>query len=158
MSSFYDELEQLIQRKRAEEEASNRQTELETRFDGFNQRLDSLTETLGRFVDSVQPRTPGADGEGEAATGRVSRPRPVAPPAPAEEETAEELAMERVTRLDVPRIYNGDDEPRVVKFLDADTGEERERPGRRKGHPVGFDVEPVTDIPPGNDGEGEAAA
>jgi hypothetical protein len=56
--------------------------------------------------------------------------------------------VEVVSRLPVPRIYTGDDEPSEVRYIDPESGEEKTRVGRRKGHAAGYSVEPYEPEPP----------
>jgi hypothetical protein len=63
------------------------------------------------------------------------------------------LPVEVVRKLAVPRIYTGDDEPSEVPYIDPDSGEKKTRPGRRKNHPAGYEVEPY-EAPAEPEGEG----
>jgi hypothetical protein len=58
---------------------------------------------------------------------------------------AEELPVERVTKIGYAKLYQGDDEPDEVAYVDVDTGYTETRKGRRRGHPYAFVVEAIED-------------
>lgn len=142
--SFYEELEGLIGKHRqAEKEAAQEQAN-EERF----KRLEDAVGGIGNLIDERLPKdSPQQTKTSEVGAGNEGEDDPNAsgntPPPPAEES---ELEVERITKFSVPRIYTGDDEPEIVKYIDADTGEEKTRRGRRKNRPVGYDVEIVPEV------------
>ena len=138
---FYDELEGLIGKHRqAEKEAASEEAN-EARF----KRLEDAVGGIGSLIDERLPAKDSpqqsnsedsAENKGEDDPNASGNTPPPATPEP-------DLEVERISRFSVPKIYTGDDEPEIVKYIDADTGEEKTRKGRRKNRPVGYDVEVV---------------
>lgn len=138
--SFYDELEGLIGKHRqAEKEAATEEAN-EARFKRIEEAVGGIGSLIEERIppkDSPQPKDSdsGAGNEGEKepiASGETPPPNPTP-----------ELEVERITKFTVPRIYQGDDEPEIVAYIDAETGEEKTRKGRRKNRPTSYDVETV---------------
>jgi hypothetical protein len=129
-----DDLQQLIDREKTREQQAEQQTALDARLDRLEQSLgDRVAEALSSVLkpkggDSV-PESPRES----PPAGDEPEPEPQADPEP-------ELPLERVSRAQVPRIWQGDDEPSTVRYIDADSGEEKTRKGRRKGRPATIDV------------------
>jgi hypothetical protein len=145
MSSIYDDLDDVLRRHREAAEAQTRQQQDTERFDRIEASIGTLADAVGKLASSA-PTPPPGDGSGGAADPPVP-PTPVDPPPSNDPAPEPELPVERVTRLDVPRIYNGDDEPAEVAYVDPDSGETKKRKGRRKGHPSTLAVEEV-ELPP----------
>lgn len=147
MSDIFDELEGVIQKHKGAAQSKAEREDLIARLDGIDKRFDtfmeSVTESLKGSSGVAPPDPDGANGRPAGGDGD-----PPAPPVPDPPPPPPELPVERVTKLQVPRIYTGDDEPATVTYTDPDTGEERQRAGRRKGHPAGYDVEAVEVGPP----------
>lgn len=136
--SFYDELDALTQRHREREAAEKDKQETDERFE----RIESAIGQIGAKIDDAFKKPPAAaNSEASAGEGEEEKPsgRQADPPPDNEEEN---LDIEKVTKLGVPKIYTGDDEPEIVKYIDADDGEVKTRKGRRKNHPttVGVDI------------------
>lgn len=152
MSSFYDELEQLIARHRETEQAHASQQEIAQRFDRLEAGVTSLADSVSKLVRSPVPVPPDAGGDGDGSgAGGVGDASPAPPPPP-----PPNYPVERLQTTDVPRIYTGDDEPETVTYIDSDSGEEKTRPGRRKGQPYNWLAEVVPDTGGGDDGGGAA--
>lgn len=140
--SFYDELEGLIGKHREKEAAEKRDEETEARF----QRLEAGIGKIGEVIEERLPANSPAADTSESSAGNRGEEKPHASEeSPPPETVEDEPEMERITNFTVPRIYKGDDEPDLVKYLDADTGEEKTRKGRKKNRPVTYDVEKVAD-------------
>src|SRR4051812_46844115 len=114
---FYDELEGLIGKHRQAEVEKQRDEATEERFG----RIEKGFESLGKLIDERLPaNSPAAstsedsagDKGGDAPNASGDNPPPVTP--------EPELEVERVTRFSVPKIYTGDDEPEIVKYIDAE--------------------------------------
>lgn len=140
--SFYDELEGLIGKHRQAEADKQRDEATEERFE----RIEKGFENLGKLIEERLPANSPQQSNSEDSAGDKGEDEPIAsgktPPPPDPEP---EVEVERVTHFSVPRIYTGDDEPSIVKYIDADTGEEKTRKGRRKNRPTGYDVEIVAE-------------
>lgn len=144
MSSIYDDFEEVIRRHRERDDAAQREAQTAERFDRIESSIGTLAESVEKLVKGSSPQQP------------PSEPTPGDPPAnsdppedPAPEPTPPvELPVERVSRETVARIYTGDDEPEEVEYVDAEDGETKKRPGRRKGHPTTWKVETVAPEPP----------
>lgn len=146
MSDIYDEFEEVIRRHRERDTAAQREAETNERFDRIESSIGALAESVNKFVSGAAPPPPGDDGvpPGEPPQDPPSDPPqdpPADPPPP-------ELPVQRVTQMPVPRVYNGDDEPAEVEYIDPESGETKKRPGRRKGHPTKWAVENVEPEPP----------
>lgn len=139
--SFYEELEGLIGKHRQAEAEQKREEENEARF----KRLEDSVGGIGKLIDERLPaKDSSATDNSESGAGKKGEEKAIAsadPPPAIEEEP--ELEVERITRFTVPKIYTGDDEPEIVNYIDADTGETKTRKGRRKNRPTGYDVETV---------------
>lgn len=138
---MYDEFEEVIRRHREADAAAKKAEEENERFTTLESKLDTLVDTVTKLASSAAPRSPeepGGDAGGAPASSGGETV--VAPPAESHEE---ELPVERVTRLGVPKIYTGDDEPEIVRYIEPETGETKTRKGRRKGHPAPYEVESV---------------
>jgi len=148
--SFYDELEGLIGKHRqAEKEAATEEAN-EARF----KRLEDAVGGIGSLIDERLPKKDSSqqsnsedsrEEKGEDESTASDEPSPQIP---------EELAVERVGKFTVPKIYTGDDEPDIVEYIDADSGDKMTRKGRKRNRPTTVDVRPVepepneiTDIP-----------
>jgi hypothetical protein len=57
----------------------------------------------------------------------------------------EELPVERVTKINHAKVYQGETEPDIVTYIDGETGEDGTRKGRKKGAAYGFIVERIED-------------
>lgn len=136
---MYDEMRELIDRREAAEREAQRAATSDERFDRIEQSISGLTDAVTQFVQGSAPEVrPPGDGGGREGGAEPPPPNPVPVPDP----PPPELPVEVVTRLPVPRIYTGDDEPSEVRYTDPETGEEKTRAGRRKGHPAAYSVEP----------------
>jgi hypothetical protein len=143
MSSIYDDLDEVIRRHREQTAAQEREKNETDRFERIEQQLGTVAEAVSRLASSA-PTPPPGDGSGEEPGDPPTPPPGGDPPVPPNQDPPPpELPVERVTRLDVPRVYNGDDEPAEVSYIDPDSGETKKRKGRRKGHPSVFAVEEV---------------
>lgn len=145
MSNPWDEMEAWVRERKQRALSEQATSEHNERFDRIEGALGELSTAVKKLVDKpAEPVPPGDGGNGGGSGAGTaegdSKPAPLPPPNP-----EPELPLERVTKNDVPRIYNGDDEPETVTYIDADTGEEKTRPGRRKGQPSPFSVELVPD-------------
>lgn len=137
---FYDELEQLIGKHRqAEKEAATEEAN-EARF----KRLEDAVGGIGSLIDERLPakNSPAADTSESSAENRGEE-KSIASDNPPPESQDENLEVERVSNFNVPKVYVGDDEPEIVKYIDADTGEEKTRKGRRKNRPTIMNVQRV---------------
>lgn len=145
---FYDELGQLIDKHRgADAQRAKEQAD--------NERFDRLESGLTRLADSVEKLVKPAPDVPPSERVPAGDPPP-SPDPPQEDPPAPdppELPVERVTKLSVPKVWNGDDEPSEMSYVDPESGETRKRPGRKKGHPYGYNVETVEPEPPGEEGE-----
>ena len=145
--SFYDELEGLIGKHREKEASDKQSEENEARF----KRLEDRFDAIGNLIDERLPaKTPAAANSEASAGGGENKPvgeEANSPPTKPKEEPAEELNVERIKKFTVPRIYTGDDEPSIVRYIDADTGEELTRKGRQKNKPTNYDVDIVMPEP-----------
>lgn len=145
MSSLYDDMRRLIDEREAAEQAAQRDATNDERFDRIESAIGGLAESVNKLVNSSPPPPPGdGDGDGDPPPGDPPSPPDPEPPQPPDPE----LPLQRVTRGGVPRVYNGDDEPETVEYIDPDDGETKTRPGRRKGHPTTMQVENVEPEPP----------
>lgn len=143
--SFYDELEGLIGKHREKEAAEKQKQENDERFE----RLEQGIGAIGEKIEEAFSKPPAAgNSEPSAGEGGEGKPsgRQVETP-PENEPENENLDVERIKRLGVPHIYQGDDEPEIVQYVDADDGETKTRKGRRKNHPTMYDVEIVMPEP-----------
>ena len=155
MADDLDDLETWLKERREARSAQQSQAHTDERFDRLENVVGTLAESVKSLVDkSATPAPPGDGGEGDGASER-ERTRHPSTKTESENEPPPEYAVERVSRMDVPRIYTGDDEPETVTYIDAETGEEKTRPGRQKGRPTPWHVEIVPDA---ESGEGENAA
>lgn len=140
--SFYDELEGLIGKHREKEAIEKREQENEARF----QRLEAGIGKIGETIEARLPEnSPAADTSESSAGNKGEDESNASDKTPPPEPVEDEPEMERITNFTVPRIYKGDDEPDMVKYIDADTGEEKTRKGRKRNRPVSYDVEKVAD-------------
>lgn len=138
---FYDELEGLIGKHRqAEKEAATEEAN-EARF----KRLEDAVGGIGSLIDERLPakNSPPQSNSEDSAGNKGEDDSNASGNTPPPPEPEPELEVERVTKFSVPKIYTGDDEPEIVKYIDADTGEEKTRKGRRKNRPTSYDVEIV---------------
>lgn len=135
---FLDELEQLVARRREREREAETQQHVEERFDRLEAGLSSLADSMSRLVAGRSDADGESEGESEDDTSSTESSSD-----PADEETVddEELPLERVVREPIPLIYDGEDEPETVRYIDVDTGEERTRKGRKKGGVAAYRVE-----------------
>jgi hypothetical protein len=141
--SFYDELDALTARHRQAAKDEEREQETEARF----KRLEDRFEQLGGLIEERIP-SPSAAANSEASAEDKGEEKPSgrqADPPPPDPEP--ELNVERVGQFTVPRIYQGDDEPEIVQYIDSETGETMTRKGRRKNYPTKMDVEIVMPEP-----------
>lgn len=156
MNSPWDEVEQFARERREREATEQQRGESRELFERLDSKVDKLADTLQKFFERSTSGVPPADA-GTTATppdgsaGAGANPPP--PPATSQDgggggATVEELPIENVRRLDVPRIYTGDDEPAEVSYVDPDSGETKTRRGRRKGRVATYSVEPY-EPPPG---------
>jgi hypothetical protein len=137
--SFYDEMEALIGKHRQQDADKARDEATEERFEriesGFNRMTKLIEERLPK--DSPQ-QSNSEDSRGDKGEDESTASDKTPPPEP-----PEELEVERITKFNVPKIYTGDDEPEIVNYIDADTGEPKTRKGRRKNRPTGYSVERI---------------
>lgn len=150
MSSFYDELESLIARRREAEQSQQSQQEITQRFDRLEAGVASLADSVKKLVGSPPAVPPDGGGSGDGSGAAPVGDAGAAPPPPPE--PPPNYPVERLTRESVPRIYSGDDEQETVTYIDADDGTEKTRPGRRKGKPYDWSAEIVPDAGDGSDG------
>lgn len=140
---FLDEMEALIGKHREKQAADKQNQENEARF----KRLEEGIGGIGALIEERIPSTSAA-GNSEPSAEEKGEEKPsgrqVDPPPP---EPEPELNVERVGRFTIPKIYQGDDEPEIVQYIDADTGETMTRKGRRKNYPTQMDVEIVMPEP-----------
>lgn len=139
---FYSEIEEVIGKHRAKDAAEQKDKETEERF----KRLEARFDELGNLISERIPEKSPAAGNSEPSAGEPGEEKPSGneadPPPP-----DPEVNVERVTHFSVPRIYNGDDEPDIVTYIDADDGETKTRKGRRKNYPTQTNVEFVMPEP-----------
>jgi hypothetical protein len=162
MSNPWDEMEAFLRERRERATVEQERSESRELFEGLNAKVDSLAESVKAFIDRSAPGVPPAEAGTNAPPASGSAANGATPPAPnptgdgdgAGGNTDDELPMEVVRRLDVPRIYTGDDEPHEVQYIDPETGETRARRGRRKGRVATYTVEDWE--PPAPDDGGEA--
>lgn len=149
-NSFYDELEGLIGKHRQAEAEQQRDEATEERFSRIEKGFDSLGKLIEeRLPANSPPHDPASDSAGNTGEDDPNASGNTPPPATPEPD----LEVERITKFSVPRIYTGDDEPEIVKYIDAETGEEKTRKGRRRNRPTGYDVETVLeDVTPEPEG------
>jgi hypothetical protein len=145
MSDIYDEMRKMIDDREAAAKAAEREAKDTERFDRIETSIGALAGAVEKLTHSAPPPPPG-DGGGTGGEDPPAPPTGGDPPA----DPAPDLPVERVTRLDVPRVYNGDDEPAEVSYIDVESGETKKRKGRRKGHPAPYSVEDV-ELPPAED-------
>jgi hypothetical protein len=138
--SFYDELEGLIGKHREKDTSERKEQENEARF----KRLEDRFDQIGGLIEERLPKSPAA-ANSEASAGEEGEDKGAnaSPPNPPPNDPEPELNVERIQKFTVPRIYQGDDEPEIVQYVDADTGETMTRKGRRKNHPVSYNAEIV---------------
>lgn len=149
---FYEDLESLIGKHRAEEADQKRDEETEARF----QRIEEGITSIGNLIQERIPDKPPAAANSEASAGDREEGNPsgnTADPPPPDPE----LNIETVSRFSVPRIYQGDDEPEIVQYIDASDGETKTRKGRRKNYPTQINVESAMAEPEGRPQEPEVA-
>jgi hypothetical protein len=139
-NSFYDELEGLIGKHRQAEAEAEKSKQDEERFSRIEKGFDSLGKLIEERLPANSPQTENSDSGAENEGGNKPNASGDDSPSPTPEP---ELEVERISRFTVPKIYTGDDEPEIVKYIDAETGEEKTRRGRRKNRPTGYDVETV---------------
>lgn len=153
MSSIYDDFEDVIRRHKEADAASKNREATDARFDRLEKGLGELTEAVtGLAKRSESPVTPGDDDKG-GGNPPDTQPRGAVPPDPKPDNDEDDLPVEVVTPYSVPRIYNGDDEPAQVRYVDPSTGEKKTRKGRRKGHPAAYSVEPYEEPAPTDEPE-----
>lgn len=148
-NEFYDELEGLIGKHRQADEQKAKDEANEERFS----RIEGGIQNLGKLLEERLPKDSPQQSNSEDLRGDRGEDKP----SPASEENPppenEELPVERVGKFSVPKIYTGEDEPDIVEYIDADTGESKTRKGRKKNRPTTVDVRPVepdtetTDVP-----------
>jgi hypothetical protein len=163
VSNPWDEVESFIRERREKETAERTANESRELFDGLSAKVDSIAESLKTFLDRSTSEVPPADGgadappaDGSAAGGGADSPPPPEPHgAGGGGDATDELPVEHVRKIDIPRIYTGDDEPAEVQYVDPDSGETRTRKGRRKGRVATYTVEPYE--PPAPDDAEEVA-
>lgn len=139
---FVDKLEALIGEHRQAEQQQQRDEATEARFKNIEDKFDALGNLIDERLPKNSPQQPtsevSAGNEGEEEPARAAAADP-SPPPPDDDD----LPLERIHKLQVPRFYNGDDEPENVRYIDADDGETKTRKGRRKGKITTIDVENV---------------
>lgn len=152
---FLDDLDDLLKRERERQSSDERQKATDERFDRLEAGLGTLAEAIGKLGQNPPERSSsGGDGEdSDDSDGGRTAGGSSGSDADDDDDGGPELPLERVSKMDVPRIWQGDDEPSTVKYLDADDGSEKTRKGRKKGQPYGWNVEAVEDS-----GGDEAAA
>lgn len=159
MSNPWDEVESFVRERREREAVEQQRNQSSEQFDALNSKVDKLAESLSEFLKRSTSGVPPADDGTNAppADGSTPASGAVSPPPPADSggggggDTPPELPIEHVRRLDIPRIYTGDDEPSEVQYIDPDSGETKTRRGRRKGRVATYSVEPYE--PPAPDEE-----
>jgi TolA-binding protein len=145
MNDFMDELEGLIGKHRQQEAAAKQNEENEARF----KRLEDGISGIGEKIDTALSSTAAAANSDASAAEKgeenpSGRQGDSPPPNPPEDEN---LNVERVTRSSIPKIYSGDDEPEIVQYIDAESGETMTRKGRKKNYPTQTMVEIVMPEP-----------
>lgn len=149
---FYDDLEDLIGRHRAQDADLKRDEQTEARF----RKLEEGITSIGNLIEERIPEKTPAAGNSEPSAGEREEEKPSGnrdtPPPP-----DPELNIERVSHFSVPRIYQGDDEPEIVQYIDAQDGETKTRKGRRKNYPTQINVESAMAEPTGRPQEPEVA-
>lgn len=155
-NEFFDELEGLIGKHREKVAAVEQDKATEERF----KRIEDSIAGIGSKIDEHFSSTAAADtsesSAAEKGEGNPSGRTDDSPPA--NDPPDDNLDIERVTRSTVPRIYAGDDEPEIVKYIDADDGEIKTRKGRRKNYPTQTMVDVVMPEPENRPQEPEADA
>lgn len=160
MSNPWDELETFIRERRERDTAAQERSETRELFEGLNTKVDALAESLTKLAERSTSGVPPADDGTSAppAAGSSSGGSASGPPSSdthgnedGGNTSEDELPLEHVRKLDVPRIYTGDDEPSEVSYIDPDSGETRKRKGRRKGRVAVYAVDPYE--PPAPDEE-----
>lgn len=139
---FLDEMEALIGKHREKQATEKQQKENEERF----QRLEEGIGGIGALIEERIP-SPSAAGNSEPSAEEKGEEKPSGRQADPPPPEPEELNVERVGTFTVPRIYQGDDEPEIVQYVDADTGETMTRKGRKKNYPTKMDVQIVMEEP-----------
>jgi hypothetical protein len=156
MSNPWDEVEEFVRGQKERAAASKRDDDARDALAQLNNKVDSLAESLSTFINRPPSEAPPADG-GTGAPADGSSAGSAVPPSPGAESgdggntNEDELPLEIVRPLDVPRIYTGDDEPTDVQYIDPDSGETKTRKGRRKGHVATYNVEPYEPPAPGEE-------
>lgn len=90
------------------------------------ERIDAVTDLTDEEWELLQAH-------------RAGNKLPSPPPPDPEDKQEVKLRRERLTRS-IPRIHNGDDEPDTVEYEDAETGETRKRPGRKRNLPYEYEI------------------
>lgn len=149
---FFDELEGLIGKHREKAAAAEQDKATEERFKRIEDGLEGIGKKLDEHFSSPAAADPSESSAADKG-GDKDRPadRPESPPEP-----EPELNVERVSKMTVPRIYAGDDEPEIVQYIDAEDGEIKTRKGRRKNYPTQTNVEIVMPEPENRPQEPEA--
>ena len=140
---FLDEMEALIGKHREKQAAEKQNAENEARF----KRLEEGIGGIGALIDERIP-SPSAAGNSEPSAEEKGEGKPSgrqAEPPPPDPEP--EMNVERISKYTIPHVYQGDDEPEIVKYVDADTGETMTRKGRRRNYPTSMNVEMVMPEP-----------
>lgn len=137
--SFYEELEGLIGKHRQAEADQKKQDENNERFE----RLEKAVGGIGALIDERLPKDSPQQSNSEDSRGDEGEDEPIASGNTPPPEPEPDLEVERIKKFTVPRIYTGDDEPSIIRYIDADTGEEKTRKGRRKNRATDYDVETV---------------
>jgi hypothetical protein len=156
VSNPWDEVEEFVRVKKERAAADKQADDSRDALTALNSKVDSLAESLSFFLSRSAPDRP-PDGGGTEAPAGGSPAGSAGPPSPDAESgdggnnDDDELPLETVRKLDVPRIYTGDDEPTDVQYIDPDSGETKTRRGRRKGRVATYSVEPYE--PPAPEGE-----
>lgn len=138
-NEFYDELEGLIGKHRQADEQKAKDEANEERFS----RIEKGLEGIGKLIDERLPKGSPQQSNSEDSRGDRGEESSPASEEPPPENSEEELPVERVGKFNVPKIYTGEDEPDIVEYIDADTGDKMTRKGRKKNRPTTVDVRPV---------------
>jgi hypothetical protein len=137
-----DDLEAWLKERRQQAAVEQQSQATGERFD----RLESLVEGIGKTLEGLQHPAP-QPADSPSPPGAPSRPGEGEGEPPPGEEPEPELPVEKVTRKKVPQMWSGDDEPDIVHYLDAETGEEKTRKGRKRNKVAVYDVEQVEPEP-----------
>jgi len=141
MSDPWQEIEDYARGKRETAASDQRHSDTDAKLDALNEKIDTLAEAVSNIAQSPAGGSPPAPEQEGPPTEPGESSGAAPPPQMAATESEPDLPVERVTRMDVPRIYMGDDEPAQVEYIDGETGETRIRPGRSKGKPSIWHVE-----------------